>query len=51
MCQKRLHLRRTHFGWVPIVMKQNKALDPIYVGLFSVYAVMFKPDFIPDLIQ
>ena len=49
--QERHHLGGTQIARMTLVVKNDEALDPIHVGMFSAEAVMFKPDFIPDLIQ
>ena len=36
---------------MPFVVGQDKAFDPVHVGLFGANAVVFEPDFMADLIE
>jgi hypothetical protein len=51
MREKGTHLRSAHGGQMPFVVGQDKAFDPVHVGLFGANAVVFEPDFMADLIE
>jgi hypothetical protein len=36
---------------MPFVVEQDKAFDPVHIGLFGANAVVFEPDFMADLIE
>jgi hypothetical protein len=49
--QKLRHFRLSHFQWMPLFVKQNKAADPVCVGLFGADAEMFPSNDIPDVFE
>ena len=36
---------------MPLVVEQDKAFDPIHVGLLSANAIVLEADFVADLIE
>jgi len=40
-----------HFGRVTFAMEKNESLDPIAIRLLRSDAVVFAPDYFPDLIE
>ena len=49
--QKITNFRRSHILGMPFVMKQNKALDPADIGLFSLETPMFQASYRPHLVE
>jgi hypothetical protein len=51
MGKKGLDLALAHVVRMPLVMEEDEAPAPIYIGLVSSNAVTQSSDFLPDLIQ
>src|SRR6185295_19680877 len=51
MSQKRLDLCASHRGGMTLVMKKNKAFNPIRISRLSANAVMLRADFVAHLIE
>ncbi len=51
MCEKSLHLRRAHLRGMTFGVKQDKAANPIQIGLLGADAVVLKTDFVPHLVE
>ncbi len=51
MREKSLHLRRAHLRGMTLGVKQDKAANPIRIGLLGADAVVLKTDCIPHLVE
>ena len=49
--EKGLDLGRAHFTRMPLVMEDDKAFDPIGVGMFRAFGVMQQAHFSGDLVE
>ena len=51
MRQERAELRLAHFGWVPDLVEEDVAPDPVHVGLLGSWAVVADPDRLTNQVQ
>ncbi len=49
--EERFHFRAAHVFGVALVMKQDKALDPVHVGFFGADGIVLEADHIAHLVE